>query len=372
MAVCKEPTDQNGLAGGVASAGSRAWPGTSRKEPRDRDRAARGLPEAQRGDATQLAGTLTAEILQAKGRCRNGRQRVVSALVADCCIDPAIHNSVRLDVGIAWAVVPLGEAKRQRHPNARGACSDSHSEAEQAPARAAARAAPPLSISRQTLRRTAAPAPGTRATLGARASRTPWKQPPDTDARFRRQGAASPTAINGRARRTGRAAQSCFAVATSMPPAPSRDLLSAASREVGPIGAATGAAGRGRGEYRGTSDLSRNTSQCIRAGLLISAAGTVSPCPPPRKSRAGWTDVQLLWRSARLLAPQVATRREAEHFHLGPGFVSAGDSPPTFQISGGTCGEIGISRTVGRSLAQAVAAACLIASRSSRRAASQP
>ena len=97
-------------------------------------------------------------------------------------MDPAIRNSVQLDVGIAWAVVPLGEAKRQRHPNARGACSDSHSEAEQAPARAAA----PLSISRQTLRRTAAPAPGTRATLGARASRCPWKQPPDTDARFRR------------------------------------------------------------------------------------------------------------------------------------------------------------------------------------------
>jgi hypothetical protein len=81
----------------------------------------------------------------------------------------------------------VGEAKRQRHPNARGACSDSHSEAEQAPARAP----PPLSISRQTLRRTAAPAPGTRATLGARASRCPWKQPPDTDARFRRKAAVS-------------------------------------------------------------------------------------------------------------------------------------------------------------------------------------
>ena len=68
------------------------------------------------------------------------------------------------------------------------------------------------------------------------------------------------------------------------------------------------------GEYRGTSDLSRNTSQRIRAGLLIRAAATVSPCPLPRKSRAGWTDEQLLWRSARLLAPRVATRREAEHF----------------------------------------------------------
>src|SRR6202042_1120474 len=42
------------------------------------------------------------------------------------------------------------------------------------------------------------------------------------------------------------------------------------------------------------------------------------------------------------------------------------------QISGGICAEIGISNTVGLDLFQAATAALLIASRSSRRAASQP
>lgn len=57
------------------------------------------------------------------------------------------------------------------------------------------------------------------------------------------------------------------------------------------------------GELRGRSDLSPKHPRRIRAGLVISAEARVSPYPPPRKSRGGWTHLQLLCAPARQAGP---------------------------------------------------------------------
>lgn len=59
--------------------------------------------------------------------------------------------------------------------------------------------------------------------------------------------------------------------------------------------------------------------------------------------------------------------------HMGLWLLFQGKNlEQTHQISGGTCGVIGTSKTVGTSVVHAFVAASLIASRSSTRTASQP
>ena len=79
----------------------------------------RSSSSSSTGSARQAPALLqsreTTRRVHRRPRCRLGRQPAVSAPTPDCCIDPAICESMNLPAGAAWAAVLLGEAKQQRH-----------------------------------------------------------------------------------------------------------------------------------------------------------------------------------------------------------------------------------------------------------------